>query len=146
MCSGSLEQASKAKEHCVWPMEKVAPADDDDAITQRFQKPRPRFGLGSRSCDIDHQRALRTEMVDDERSDLAIADELIVTQTSRAQELRECVICGVRGAIAHEQFGLGAISQHTGEHAAEDRQYRSRACRELMGERRESRDPLRITS
>jgi len=102
-------------------VEQIATTHDDRAITDGLKKARPRLLFTCRPGEIDDQRLLGTEMIDHERPDFDVADESVVTQASRTQQLRQGIVEGMSGTLANEQFGSGSISQHAGEHAAHDR-------------------------
>ena len=118
MSSIRLQQPAQTQQHSVGPMEQIAPTHDDDAVAERFKKFRPRLSLARGSREIDDECVLGAQVIDDEWPDLAIADEAVMTQRSRLEQLRECVICRIRGALANEHFRLGSIAQDASEHAA----------------------------
>ena len=60
-------------------------------VAERLQEAFARLGFASRPCQVEHECMLRTDMVDNEWTDLAIIHEPMGSQASRTQQLRQRV-------------------------------------------------------
>jgi hypothetical protein len=130
--SRRLEQPPQTQEYCLRTVEQIATTHDDNAIAEGLEEACPRFCFAGRPGEVNDECMLGTEMIGNEGPDFDVADESVVTQASRTQQLRQSIVDGMSRAVANEHFGSGSISQHAGEHAAHDRQPRQVAARELL--------------
>lgn len=117
--SSALEQSPQFQKNGIGPVVQLASAHGDDSIAERFEKFRPRLRLRRGPRQIDDQRMLRADVIDNERADLALVREVVASQASRPQQLRERLLGRMCRTFADEEFSSRSMSQYAGEHAGE---------------------------